>query len=138
MSKPIAEFSNGAGERRVPRTPNRSSCSPFAEHQQRRMKRNLEDVTVVEFQTLEKLMAAHQVPNPRVPSLIRWLGGVLLHGAAAGLVGGLIHLATGEGASVLIAMQENNLLACALFLFICAQIGASSALMLAGCLETDK
>ena len=64
--------------------------------------------------------------HQRVPAMIVWLATAALHGAGAGLMAGLANFA-----SDLLLMQLNWILAGALYLYICTQIGVSSAVALA-------
>lgn len=84
------------------------------------------------------MTAPPEAPSPRtrVPSLIKWLGSIVLHGAAAGLVAGSLLVLTSDGPAKLLAMQDDMVLASVLYLQVCAQMGASTALVIASCLES--
>jgi len=84
------------------------------------------------------MTAPPQAPPPRapVPSLIKWLGSTIFHGVAAGLLAGSLLAVTNNGRAQLLAMQDDMLLASVLYLQICAQLGASTALVIGSCLES--
>lgn len=84
------------------------------------------------------MTAQPQAPAPRapMPSLIKWLGGLIFHGVAAGILAGSLLVLTSEGPAQLLAMQHDMLLASVLYLQICAQLGASTALVIGSCLES--
>lgn len=65
-----------------------------------------------------------------MPTLIRLLGSTLLNGAAAGVVTGAILIATPGFTADLLSMQVDSGLSSALYLQICAQIGACAALFI--------
>lgn len=80
-------------------------------------------------------MSAANQPSP--PTLIRWLIGLVVHGGATSVVIGISLLASGYGPADLLSMQVNITLATGFYLYGCAQIGTSTALLIGCCAEGD-
>jgi hypothetical protein len=74
-------------------------------------------------------------PHSSAPSLIRWLIGLVAHGTAAGLLAGVVVLLSSDDPIALLSMQGDVVLAGGLFLYVCAQIGSSTALLIGLCGE---
>jgi hypothetical protein len=71
-------------------------------------------------------------------TLIQWLVGLIVHGAGAGVLTGTVLLASANGLADLLFMQANVGLALGLYLYACAQIGMSAALLIGCCAEGSQ